>query len=469
MKPRRKPRKKTQNIFTWIRQRISPHCFGVKTKAGKPAHCNRNADVLAHFRCLREGSWSRHLARLPNAAMADHFAGRETFYFTADGRCNGTDEVLINIDIDCHRSGTLAGALAFARHLRDTRFPNLYFEASTHGKGAHGYIVVVKGDLGDIGLNPALQRLDRELKAELARGSWDVEDVEVKGHAPEFGWGWGKYELQTYKSGQLAKLPREALERAEELMATTRVPVDELRRVKAHEVMRPEVGRPRGPCPCVTGVTRRERVGSIEGRHFDSEELARLEGGYLDLARELLGAGKMVASGRKVVTAEDMAIFLMLLRFFTAHMNQDGSLPTARWREMWKALHEAGDVSRPWCHRRYAAMRNHLSEKRLLAWDDEGYWVGGTGGGGGHVPGKAARWHAGARLVELMEAGERTLDGRGDSRGEGGSVPLWGKDQDSPGKGEGGCIPLAGKDLGSPGKGEGGCMAPGGKAFFYCE
>ena len=78
----------------------------------------------------------------------------------------------------------LAGAVAFAEHLKATRFPNLYYEASTNGNGVHGYIVVQKGDLGDEGLNGALSILDRWLKAELSKGYWDVEDVEVKGHAP---------------------------------------------------------------------------------------------------------------------------------------------------------------------------------------------------------------------------------------------------------------------------------------------
>src|SRR5690606_7865079 len=125
-------------------------------------------------------------------------------------------------------SGSLAGAIAFAEHLRDTRFPNLYFETSTNGNGVHGYIVVVKGDLGDEGLNAVLGLLDRWLKSELSRGSWDVENVEVKGQAPVFGWGWNKFELLTYKSGQLAKLPREAVQRSEELRATTRITVEEL-------------------------------------------------------------------------------------------------------------------------------------------------------------------------------------------------------------------------------------------------
>lgn len=411
MKPRRRTTKKSQNIFTWIRQRVSPFCFGVKTRAGKPAHCNRNDDVLAHFRTLRAGSWGRHLSRLDNGAMDDHFAGRETYYFTADGRCSATDEVLVNIDIDCHRTGTLEGAANFAGHLRATRFPGLYFEASTNGKGVHGYLVVVKGDLGDIGLNPLLTRLDRDLKAELVRGNWDVEGVEVKGHAPEFGWGRDKYELLTYKSGQLAKLPREALGRADELRATTRVSADELRRIRTSEVPWGEIKQTRVSGPRVNGVATRERVGSIDGRHFGQEELVRLEGDYQSLAAKLLGENKLVAGNRKVVTREDLAIFLMLLRFFSGHMNADGSLPTARWRAMWTALHEAGDVGRPWCHRRYAAMRNFLSEQGLLAWDDEGYLVGDAGRDGRYVPGKAARWRAGARLMVWMEEGAATAVG----------------------------------------------------------
>ncbi len=412
---KRKTRKKSRAIFTWIRQRISPYCFGVKTKAGNPACCNRNAEVLDHFRRLREGSRG-YLCRLDNAAMADHFAGRETYYFTADGRCSATDEVLVNID--CHRSGTLAGALAFAKHLRDVHFPGLYYESSTNGKGAHAYIVVVKRDLGDLGLNPLLKRLDRWLKADLARGDWDVENVEIKGHAPEFGWGRAKYELLTYKSGQLAKLPREAMGRADELRATTRVTIDELYRIKVPEATCGVVGEIQVPGPGADGVARRENVGSIAGKHFGEDELARLSGDYRSLADELLGAEKLVASNRKVVTAEDMAIFLMMLRFFSNHMNADGSLSTARWREMWTSLHNSGDVVRPWCHRRFAAMRNFLSEKGLLAWEEEGYLVGGTEGDGRYVPGKAARWHAGARLMSWMEAELATPAGRVDSHGE---------------------------------------------------
>jgi hypothetical protein len=391
----------------------------VKTKDGNPAHCNKNNDVLMHFRALRAGCWSRRLSKLKNADMADHFAGRKTFYFTADGRST-CPEVLVNIDIDCHHSGSLDGALAFAQHLRASRFPNLYYEASTNGNGVHGYVVVVKGDLGDEGLNSALKRLDLWLKHELFKDKWDVENVEVKGNAPEFNWGHEKFDLRTYNSGQLAKLPREALSRTNELLGTTRIDANDLRRLK----LPLDAGEPQEKDVC-TLRPRESRIafeksvkelpGSISGRHFGHEELTRLQGDYLSLARELLSQTKLVAHGRKVVTDEDLAIFVMLLKFFTLNMNSDGSLPTARWRKMWTALFEAGDIERAWCHHRFAAIRNFLSGKDLLSWEDEGYVIG-SEDRGRYLPGTASKWRASEELMTLLD-GSQFLPGEKE-RGE---------------------------------------------------
>ncbi len=113
-----------------------------------------------------------------------------------------------------------------------TSLQNLYDGSSTNDNGAHGYLVVVKGDLGDEGLNSVLGRW---LKAELALGDRHVEGVEVKGLAPVFGWGREKYQLLTYRSGQLAKLPREALTWADELMVTAGMTVRELWRLRVTE------------------------------------------------------------------------------------------------------------------------------------------------------------------------------------------------------------------------------------------
>jgi len=398
--------RKHKNIFTWIRQRISPFCFGIKTKAGIPIHCNKNDDIKYHFQALRMGMWGRRLSRLKNDDIADHFAGKKTHYFTADGR-SSVPEVLVNIDIDCHDSGTLEGAVAFAEHLRATRFPDMYYEASTNGNGVHGYLVVVKGKLGTEALNPVLRMLDRWLKAELSKGKWDVEDVEIKGHAPEFTWGMQRLELQTYKSGQLAKLPREAMARADELRGTTRVDVDELRRLKVPAICESvdSVAPQRAfvlPRMVLVGESKNVRSGSVSCCHFGADELSKLKGSYLSLAKELLGETKLVASGRKVVTVEDLAVFLMLLRFFTNNMNADGSLPTARWEAMWKALYEAGDIDRAWCQHRFARMRNFLTKEGWLSWQEEDFVVGVYGDDGQFVPGRAAKWKGGEELMERM-------------------------------------------------------------------
>jgi hypothetical protein len=76
------------------------------------------------------------------------------------------------------------------------------------------------------------------------------------------------------------------------------------------------VAAPVGRAQQLVGGNRKARAGSITGHHFGPEELAKLGGSYLSLARELIGDQKLVASGRKVVTAGDLAIFLMLLRVF---------------------------------------------------------------------------------------------------------------------------------------------------------
>lgn len=259
-------------------------------------------------------------------------------------------------------------------------------------------------------MNGALIVLDRWLKVELSKSSWDVEAVEVKGQAPEFTWGRERYELKNYKSGQLAKLPREALSRADELRGTTRVAVDDLRRLKvpatkveSKESVVPKAADVQSPRKVVVEGAKKKVSGSIAGRHFGEDELSRLKDGYLSLAKDLLGGEVLVAKCRKVVKEEDLAIFLMILRFFSLNMNADGSLPTARWREMWTALYESGEIERAWCHHRLARMRNFLSEKELIVWEDEDFVAGVFDDEGRFVPGKAAKWHAGNDLMSRLE------------------------------------------------------------------
>ena len=48
-------------------------------------------------------------------------------------------------------------------------------------------------------------------------------------------------------------------------------------------------------------------------------------------------------------------------------------------------------------------MRDYLGARNLVAWEDEGYVVGVIGRDGQYLPGKAAKWHAGERLMDWME------------------------------------------------------------------
>jgi len=221
----RKSPKKRQKIHAWLRKRISPIDFGFKYE-GRPIHCNTNTDVLDK---LNNGGW---LDRLKNRDFDEHFDGSRTYYFTGNGS-RKFDETLAKIDIDCHEKGTPAGALSFAERLRlDPLFGhNLYVETSTNGAGAHGYIVVVKGCASDRITNVALKILDLYLKGLSYLDDFDIELVEVKGMCPELIWGLERGRLLKYQLGQLAKLPREAISRADELMGTSRIHVSRLLRL----------------------------------------------------------------------------------------------------------------------------------------------------------------------------------------------------------------------------------------------
>jgi hypothetical protein len=71
-------------------------------------------------------------------------------------------------------------------------------------------------------------------------------------------------------------------------------------------------------------------------------------------------------------------------------------LPWTRFSGFWAALYNAGDVSRAFDAKRFAAIRNHLSSltvdgEPLLFWNDPTYGNG-----------RACRWRASAKLMSLI-------------------------------------------------------------------
>jgi len=102
------------------------------------------------------------------------------------------------------------------------------------------------------------------------------------------------------------------------------------------------------------------------------------------------------------VTAEDLGVFLMELEFISLNMILDGSLPTARFKSLWEAMLEKGDIVRGWDYKRFAAMRNYLSSLGLLEWEDERY----SPGAGGQK-GQAAKWRASEKLLKMLKELEK--------------------------------------------------------------
>jgi len=379
---------KKKSIYRWLRERTSSVDYGFKYY-GHPIHCNTNERVLDAF---NGGKW---LSRMKNEKFDDHFSGDKTFYFTGNGS-SSCSETLLNIDIDCHKTGTLAGAIAFANHLKDTLFPNLYFEVSTNGNGVHGYVIIEKADLGSEILNELSRRLQQHLRQILLNTNFDVQDVEIKGTCPVFVWGEKKGQLQNYTSGTLAKLPRES-HRFEELRNTTRLSYMDLLKLPMVERKKPSFSDNRAMNSELKIV-----AGSITGKVIGPEELAELDGHYRKVAETLMEEHVLRTSGRTVATVEDLAIFLMLIRYFTLNMNLDGSLPYARFKGMWTSVFDSGDIGRSFECKRFATLRNYLSSLGLLEWQNEKYTLGITDVDGKKHKGKASRWKASELLMSLL-------------------------------------------------------------------
>ena len=303
--------------------------------------------------------------------------------------------------------------------------------------GAHGYFVLRKAGISPEEVNILLGRLQAFLR-ETTTAGFDIETVEIKGRCPVIVWGRRRGEVTNYKAGVLAKIPRNA-ERFDELKATTTLTIQQLRVMVCQEVIpavnriisipAPRVVPPTGKsttvskqvstCPaattnvCIPVVREKVAAGSCSDRVISEAELEKLSGHYRTVATTLMGVHP-IKTGRVAATADDLAIFLMFLKWFTAHMNEDGSLPWKRFKGLWDALFKAADIDRAFDPKRFAALRNYLSSLGLLDWKDSTYHLG-HWSNGVKVSGKACAWKASEQLLEMLtcdigekESGEET-------------------------------------------------------------
>jgi hypothetical protein len=383
--------KQDPSYFTWLRQRTAQYHFALKQwcwdKAKneykldeqgnfilEPRPINTNTDILSVL--------TKHkgfLYKMRNSDYQDHMDGSATFYFQGEGRPD-RPETLVMIDIDCQKSlqlGSKEGASRFAAHLRQAYFPDLRYEASTNGNGVHGYFVLHKLGVSVRDVNAVLFAFDKWLKQAARRIGADIENVEIKGTCPVYEYQDNK--LVKVKAGTNAKLPRG------DIRATTHIDITDLAKfVPVEEKV-----------PVVRKCTKGSSSASWCPKAITPDDLADMP--RLRELAAMLGLPKEKCSGRVAVTVEDMAIFLLCLRFFTNNMNENGTLPWARFEGLWNVLYLAGDVERGFNPKRFASIRNRLSSlvvdgEVLLEWEDEAYSAG-----------RACKWRASEKLMRMIE------------------------------------------------------------------
>jgi hypothetical protein len=142
--------------------------------------------------------------------------------------------------------------------------------------------------------------------------------------------------------------------------------------------------------------------GSLSGHPIPEEEIAAINGPYLELARTWIPQA-LTTSSRAKVDASDLAIAFAVIRTCTLKMNADGTLPTERVRAIWDRMYQNGEVERAFDYHRWKTIRNLIEVKGGLVMDDRHYYTGFTNARGQEVKGKAAKWHMASWLVEQLE------------------------------------------------------------------
>jgi hypothetical protein len=97
------------------------------------------------------------------------------------------------------------------------------------------------------------------------------------------------------------------------------------------------------------------------------------------------------------VTAYDAAVFLAVHEYFTKNPLPENSNPVARWQGLWQAMYKCGDVTRAFDPKRFAFLRNLISDAGGVEWIDHKY-IPGSGG----IKGKCCKWKASDDMMDEM-------------------------------------------------------------------
>jgi hypothetical protein len=200
----------------------------------------------------------------------------------------------------------------------------------------------------------------------------DISDVELKGTCAVFEWEKGR--CVHVRCGQLAKVPVTALDRPREFLGLARVHQEVMRRLHHRPIEFPQPSSPESttaPSPVPS-----KRKGSTRTHPIPRAVVERIGSDYLVVAYKYAPEPIPTSSlsDRHVATAEDVAIYLAITSYITLYQGDDKAMPSRRIGAIWTAMYRSREVSRPHCVKRVAAIRNHLSDLGLIAWQDDRYW-----------------------------------------------------------------------------------------------
>lgn len=370
-------KKKPQTPFSQakhIKGMVDDIFWSRKTDKGpRPANLKENVEAFYN----KSNFQHARLRKLTIKRIVKHMRGEETLFFTAAWRMK-QGRLLLMIDIDVKKArglGTTQAAWEFAKRLNDqvsTLFPNaqgkIVFEASTHGKGVHGYVVIERDGAGNDLIAQLYTRFERLLKHLALEWNSDIEAVEVKGKPARWNW-----DTTTVTCGTLAKLPRTDI--ADTLVLTVH---DLLSLPINYDVPKEKKARAQSL-----------NVGSVCPMPDAEEEFPT----FAKLGEKLFAAYSWEATGRRKIVASDVQTFAYILYFCTNNMNRDGSLPTPRIKALWTWLYEVGITPRPYDPHRITGLRNGFSAMNLLHWTDHRYVIGK----------QACKWQGSAQFMEMVE------------------------------------------------------------------
>lgn len=416
-------RKTKKQVYAFMRTCFS---WDVAEKIdGRWLHCNTKKKVRQKFAEHGTSAWGK-LRRFKNLDLDCHMAGAETLGYTSDPS-KLTQYVMAMIDIDCHSWGNFESATQFAEYLKNhVPFFSMFHEPSTNGKGRHGYILVEKPvTLIAEKINAAfgyLQNLSRAKLIEFRTLYPDaqVEDVEIKGHCPTVEWSSTPGVIErVIKSGQVAKVPRECVDRADEFMAMSAVTLEEIyvatrempvRRRKDMSLITLEdttVTLPQVQVPVPPKKERTRIIGSTTGCAMTEDYTGEINGKNSRASRLANSWYEQEKAGKKKkIVKEDMRVALVICRWIGHHPNENGAVPIAWVRSQWNSLYHNKHTTRAWDAQRWSRIEKWLSAHGWLIWNDEAYIVGYRDADGTWVKGKAAKWQPSQYLMSLLDGEE---------------------------------------------------------------